>query len=255
MQTAAAQLLEDWGKSGQTDSPERLLEAIQGRKFEGQADPTKKGIKGWVGLANQYDMVLRPVRGRLRGLREAEETIIAYENTLKEHAQRTAQVESAKTLGEDAKDAEAELAKITDALAATRQWLELKAERDKLQAQPSAGQDADKTRLDRIEQINRFLNHMVDSQYYDKLSSGALKEEYTAEIAKLQKKSDEDSQRKIAHLEELLKESEQELTLLAPAFRTGQRIVRIREQLALLLQREYDQLAQTATVNPGCRRF
>lgn len=253
VQTAAAQLLEDWGASGQTDSPQRLLEAIHGRKLEGQADATKKGIKGWIGMTNQYGLMLRPVHARLRDLRNSEERIIAYENTLKELAARAAQVESAKTLNENAQDAEAELAKITDALTATKQWLELKAERDKLQAQPPAGQDADKDRLDRIEQINRFLNHMIDSQHYEKLSSGALKEEYTKDIARLQKEGKGDSAQKIAHLEGLIQEIEQEQALLPPAFRTGQRIVKLREQISVMLQREYDQLAQTAAVNPGAQ--
>jgi hypothetical protein len=38
---------------------------------------------------------------------------------------------------------------------------------------------------------------------------------------------------------------------LPPAFRTGQRVIKLREQLAVLLQDEYDQLVKTAAINPG----
>jgi hypothetical protein len=251
VQSAAAQLLEDWGASGQADAPQRLIEAIQGRSYEGQPSPNRPGIKGWIGLTTQYDMLLRPIRAQLRDLRNAEEAIIAYENTLKEHAARLTQVESAKALNQDVQYAEAELAKITDALAAGKTWLELNAERDKLEDQPATGKDAEKARLERISQINRFTNHMIDSQYYEKLTSGAIKEGYEKEIAKLQGKADADSVEKLARSEGLLKEIEQEETLLAPAFRTGQRIVNLREQIAVLLQKEYDQLDASASVNPG----
>ena len=250
VQSAAAELLEDWGFSDQADSPKRLLEAINGRTFEGQPDPKKNGIKGWMGLTVQYDQMLRPVRARLRELRDAEERIIAYENTLKERAQRADRLEAAKTLAQDdVKDAEDALAVIDDALAATREWLKLKQERDELAA---AGKD-----VERIEQINRLLAHMVDSQYYQKLLSGDLEEEYRKAIAKLEKESEADAEKKIAKYQQLLEEIQLEKGtggeegVLAPAFRTGQRIVRAREQLAVLLQKEYDQFALSANTNPG----
>jgi flagellar basal body-associated protein FliL len=196
-------------------------------------------------------MLLRPIRAQLWDLRNADEAIIAYENTLKEHAARITQVESAKALNQDVQAAEAELAKITDALAAGKTWLELNAERDQLEDQPATGKDADKARLERISQINRFINHMIDSQYYEKLAAGAVKAGYEQDIAKLKGKADADSAEKLARFEGLLKEIAQEETLLAPAFRTGQRIVKLREQLAVLLQKEYDQLEASASINPG----
>ncbi len=251
VQTAAAELLQDWGFSDQPDSQKRLLEAINGRNYKGQPDPKKHGIKGWMGLTNQSDLMLRPVRSRLRELQKDEEIIIAYENTLKAKTERAARVETAKSLNEDAQAAEADLAIITDALAATKQWLELKLERERLQAAKSAGKDADKKRLDRIEQINRFLNHMIDSEYYEKLTSGALKEEYQKEIAQLEKKKGREATQKIAQTNQLLEELKQEQTLLPPAFRTGQRIIHLKEQLAVLLQGEYDQLKKSASLNPA----
>lgn len=249
VQSAAAQLLQDWGFAGQSDSPQRLLEAIQGRKFEGQPKEDENGIKGWGGLARQFELMLRPVRGNLRELRKSEEKILAYENTLKEKAARKARVENAKTLEaspEELQDAEAALAVITDAETATKTWIALRREREQLKRQ--TGQSADPDALARIEQINRFLGHMVDSQYYDELTSGKLKEEYEAEIAKLKKKNTEENRQKIAHLQELLEELEQEKTLLPPAFRTGQRIVKTREKLAAMLQAEYDRLEKTASI-------
>lgn len=251
VQSAAAQILEAWGESGQADSPQRILEAIQGRRFEGQKDPNGNGIKGWLGLTAQYGLLLKPVTAKLRDLREAEERIISYENTLKELAERKNKVEDAKTLGEDVQAAEAQLAVINDALDATRLWIELKTELSALEAQTAPGKPADKAKVERINQINRFLTHMVDSQYYDKLTSGKLKEEYTQQIAKLRESTGAEPAEKIAQLEGLMKEMEEEQKLLPSAFRTGQRIMQLREKITVMLERERDQLAQTASLNPG----
>lgn len=253
VQSAAAEILEAWGESGQTDSPQRLLEAIQGRRFEGQKDPNGNGIKGWLGLTAQFGLLLKPVTAKLRELREAEERIIAYENTLKERAERKNQVEGAKTLGEDVHAAEAELAIIDDALNATRLWIELKMELATLEAQTAPGKPADRTKLERINQINRFLSHMVDSQYYDKLTSGKLKENYLQQIAKAQESTGAESADKVAQLEGYLKEMEEEQKLFPAAFRTGQRIMQLREKITVMLERERDQLAQTASLNPGSK--
>lgn len=260
VQTAAAELLQDWGFAGRPDSLDRLREAIQGRDFEGQPQENQKGIKGWGGLARQYTLMLRPVRDRLRKLRKDEEKILAYENTRKVKADREAKVESAKTLNSSAEEiqqAEADLAVITDALKATRQWVALRREREQLKSQENAGQVEQEENLERIEQINRFLNHMVDSQYYQKLESGKLREEYEKEIAKLEKKSSDEAEFRIAHLQKLLEELEiekgtaGEVGLLDPAYRTGQRIIKLREKLAAVLQREYDQLETTSGGSAG----
>ena len=252
VQSAAAQLLQDWGFSGQSDSPQRLLEAIQGRKFEGQPKENENGVKGWGGLARQYELMLRPVRGKLRELREAEEKILAYENTKKEKAARQARVENAKTLEsspQELQDAEAALNVVTDAETATKQWIQLRRERDQLKAQTSSSRSADQEKLERIEQIGRFLNHMVDSQYYEKLTSGKLAEEYNEQIEKFKEKESEENEQRIAHLGNLLQEMEQEKTLFPPAFRTGQRIVKAREKLTALLEAEHDRLEKTAAAS------
>ena len=251
VQSAAAQLLQDWGFAGQSDAPERLLEAIQGRKFEGQKDEKQNGIKGWGGMARQYELMLRPIRSKLRELRRSEERILAFRNTITEKAAREARVKAAEIPGESSpkelQDAQDALAVITDAEAATKQWIKLRMERERLRAETNKAADAEK--LKRMEQISRFLNHMVDSQYYDKLTSGNLKKEYEEQIAKLKETDSKDDKVRIAHLESLLEEIKLEATLLPPAFRTGQRILKTREKLTALLVSERDQLEKTANAN------
>ncbi|MCA9069072.1 MAG: hypothetical protein KDA84_09125, partial [Planctomycetaceae bacterium] len=202
------------------------------------------------GLTVQYDLMLRPIRTKLRELRKEEQKILAFENTRREKTARAAQFETAKALNEDDpqyQKAKADLEIITDAEAATRTWIKLRQERERLKA--TAGQNKDS--LKRVEQINRFLNHMVDGQHYKKLVSGELKKEYADNIAKEQKKGGKAADRRIKQFEQLLSEMEEEKPVLEPAYKTGQRIYALREKLTAVLQKQYDGLEQTNKANPN----
>lgn len=50
-QIEAASVLEDWGASGQADSPEKYLQAIQGMRVD--SNQTKVHVWGWVTIANR----------------------------------------------------------------------------------------------------------------------------------------------------------------------------------------------------------
>ena len=235
VQIAAAETLQDWGTAGRPESPQKLIAAIQGLKLDGQTDAEPRGLWGWGGMSNQLISQLRPVRGRVRSLRTDEEKIIAYGNTLSEKADRESQVEAAKAAGsEDLKDAEDRLAVITDALAATKTWLALRLEQQALEAAAKSGRNQD--RLNRIEQINRTLSHMVDSKYFGDFEE--TRKTLQKELAGLQGKSDDKSKKRIADVEKKLEEMDQEKNLLPPAYRTGQRLIRTREKLYLRLTEE-----------------
>ncbi len=171
VQIEAAETLQAWGAAGRPDSPQMLIAAIQGMKLPGQNDAEPRGLWGWGGMSNQLINQLRPVRKQVQSLRLDEEKIIAYQNTLAEKADRESQLEAAKAAGaaasEDVKAAEERLALVTDALTATKTWLALRLEQKALEA---AGNKPDKAKsLDRIEEINRTLSHMVDFEVFRKL--------------------------------------------------------------------------------------
>ncbi len=238
VQIEAAQTLQAWGEAGRPESPQKLIAAIQGLKLEGQNDAKPRGLWGWAGMSNQLINQLRPIRGRVRSLRSDEEKIIAYENTLSEKADREAQVEAAKAAGaaatEELKDAEDHLAVLTDALTATKTWLKLRLEQQSLEAAAKSGKNQES--LDRIEQINRTLSHMVNSQYFGHFEE--TKTDLQKELEGLQGKSDDKSKERAAAIEKQLAEMEEEKDLLPPAYRTGQRLIRTREKLYVLLEDE-----------------
>ena len=238
VQIEAAETLQAWGEAGRPESPQKLIAAIQGLKLDGQTDAEPRGLWGWGGMSGQLMNQLRPIRGRVQSLRSDEEKIIAYENTLSEQAQREAQVDSATAGGaaatEQLKDAEDRLAVLSDALSATKTWLLLRLEQQSLEAAVKKGANQDQ--LSRIEEINRTLSHLVDSQYFENFDQ--TKKDLQKELAGLEGKTDDNSKKQIAALEKKLAEMDQEKPLLPPAYRTGQRLIRTREKLYVLLEDE-----------------
>ncbi len=245
VQSAAAELLQKWGTSGEDEATKRLYEAIHGRKLDGQGKNDRNGIKGWGGLTVYYDQLLGPVRQSLRQLRSEEKTIIAYDAAVEELLQRTRNVENATP--DELAAAEAKHQVLQDAHMATKNWMMLEEKRNKLRefTAPNYEQVAD------MEKYNRFIAHMFDPLYYVKLTSpeGTLTQERKAEIAELEKKPDDKAnQKKIEQINKYLKEEAEEKVLLEPAYRTGQLVLKLREQLTMRYQTEYDLLKSQPNV-------